>query len=276
MDQTAIKRIEELAVSAMATSLINEGADMKTPAVAVPAGVEVKSLEHLLEAPVHQRATYTTERLEDFCNYVSEEHLTESNSAVFVLPDGSGAEGIIDYGTHNDPLWGHHRAKLTMKYTPEFAALLAACARDLSQRDLIDFIEDWQHVLTPFDGETATSVATALQKIQRIDIKASATQTNTVGDMKHQRTAFEEIEAKSADGAPPSAFAMTCQVYPCTRSRDVRARLSLKTGGDKPTFRLRIIGEDALRKEVAEEIDFEIRGRLGKDVRTFVGSVKKG
>lgn len=276
MDQSAIKRIEELAIATMANDLIIAYDDFAIPSIAVPAGVEIKSLEHLLETPKHQRATYTTERLEDFCGYISQEQLTENNTAVFVLPDGSGAEGIIDYGTHEAPLWGHHRARLTMKHTPEFAALLAASARDLSQRDLIDFLEDWQHVVTPFDGDTATALSTAIQKIQRIDVTAKATQTNTVGDMKHSRTAFEEIEAKSADGAPPSAFAMTCQVYPCTRSRDVRARLSLKTGGDKPTFRLRIIGEDALRKDVAEEIDLEIRARLGKDVRTFVGSVKKG
>lgn len=272
MDQSAIKRIEELAAVSATRDMTQE----HVPAIVAPIGCDIKTIEHLMQQPSDQRAIYSTERLEDFCNYVSEERLTDNNSSVFILPDGSGAEGIIDYGTHNNPLWGHHRAKLAMKHTPEFAALLSACARDLSQRDLIDFIEDWQHVLTPFDGETATSVATAIQKIQRIDITAKATQTNTVGDMKHQRTAFEEIEAKSADGAPPSAFAMTCQVYPCTRSRDVRARLSLKTGGDKPSFRLRIIGEDALRKDVAKEIDLEIRMRLGNDVRTFVGAVKKG
>lgn len=271
MDSTAIQRIEEL------TAARHMG-EMPTfiGAIALPSGMKVESLEHLQESPSHQRAVYTTERLEDFCNYIKEEALAEG-TVVFVKPDGSGAEGIIDFGTHDTPLWGHHRAQLTMKHSPEYAALLKACAMDLDQRALIDWLEDWQHVVIPENTDgTHLPVAQAIQKIRKVDIKAIANQTSEVGDFSAGRTAMESIEAKAGDGTPPALFALNCQVYPCTGLRSVKARLSLKTGGDKPSFRLRIIGKEALEKEIAEEIDLEINTRLnGTDVRTFVGSVAK-
>lgn len=272
MDNTAIERIEQLAVAAASADLTQEA----VPALVIPVGCEIKSIEHLLATPAFQRATYTTERLEDFCRYVDQEALAERMTAVFVKPDGSGATGFIDYGTHDRPLWGRHQAQLTMRHTPEYAALLAACGRDLDQRGLIDWLEDWAHIVMPFaDDENAISVARAIQLIRRTDIKASATKTSQVGNFSNQGTTIEQIEAKSGEADPPALFAVTCQVYPCTRSRDVSARLSLKTAGDKPTFRLRIIGQEALNKEVAEEIDLEISARLKDKVRTFVGTVVK-
>lgn len=269
MDKTAIQRIEELAAHGPITG-------RHTPAVVLPSGCGIHSLEHLLEFPLFQRVAYTTERLEDFCRYVSAESLTEQMSAVFIRPDGSGATGIIDFGDHGQPLWGHHTAELTMCMTPEFAALNAACKRDLSQRDLIDWLEDWQHIVTPFDeADQSMTTARAIQLIQRIDIKAIANKTSQVGNFSSEQSTLGRIEAKSGETTPPALFGVTCQVYPCTRSRDVRARLTLKTSGDKPAFRLRIIGEDALRKEVADEIDLEIKTRLGDKARTFVGAAKK-
>lgn len=273
MDSSAIQRIEELVAARHMDEL-----PTYIDSIAVPSGVEVKSLEHLQKAPSLQRVRYSTERLEDFCNYLKTEHLTERSTAVFIKADGSGAEGIIDFGTHTSPLWGHHRAELNMNHTPEFAALLQVCNQcNLDQRSLIDWLEDWQHIVVPFMGENdAISVAQAILKIQRIDIKSIDKRTSEIGDFNASRTAMESIEAKSGSDTPPCMFAVTCQVYPCTRSRDIHARLSLKSAGDKPTFRLRIVGKDALEKDVAEEVDMEIRTRLtGTDIRTYVGNVKK-
>jgi uncharacterized protein YfdQ (DUF2303 family) len=272
MDHTAIKRIEELA-AANSCDLTEQ----HIPAIVTPSGCDIKSLEHLMERPAHQRVHYTTERLEDFCVYVKEESLSEGNTAVFVAPDGSGAEGIIDFGMHDTPLWGHHKAALAMHHSPEYAGLLAACARDLDQRALVDWLEDWSHTVQPLmNDETALSIPQAIQMIRKVDLKATANKTSDIGNFAEGRSTMEQIEAKCGDGAPPAVFGVTCQPYPHTRTRTIRARLSLKTSAGAPMFRLRIIGKEALEKEIAEEVELEIKTRLdGSDVRLFVGSVTK-
>lgn len=274
MDHTAIKRIEELA-AAQQRELTDAG--IYIPATVLPGGCQVHSLEHLMEHPAHQRVHYTTERLEDFCTYVKDEALSEGNTAVFVAPNGSGAEGIIDFGMHDTPLWGHHKAALAMRHSPEYAGLLAACTRDLDQRSLVDWLEDWSHTVQPLmNDETAISIPQAIQMIRKVDLKAMANKTSEVGDFSEGRSTMEQIEAKCGDGTPPAVFVITCQPYPHTRSRAIRARLSLKTGTGAPMFRLRIIGKDAIEKEIAEEVELEIKTRLASsDVRLFVGSVDK-
>lgn len=273
MDKTAIQRIEELAASATARDLTQE----HVPALVVPSGCDIKSIEHLMERPAHQRLRYDTERLEDFCAYVKEEALSEGNTVVFVAPDGSGAEGIIDCGMHDTPLWGYHRAQLAMKRSPEYDGLLNACARDLDQRSLVDWLEDWSPIIQPMmDDETGLTVAQAIQKIRKVDINAQAKKSSEVGNFSEGRSTFEQIEAKCGEGTPPALFGITCQPYPHTRMRNIRARLSLKTGAGAPMFRLRIIAEEALKKEIAEEIELVIKTRLSSsDVRLFVGGVKK-
>lgn len=275
MDRTAITRIEELTAAASANYVLGEQVDI--PAIALSSGNKIESLEFLLERPIHMRARFSTDRLEDFCAYVKSEALTEGHTSLFIKPDGSGAEAVIDFGDHSTPGWGHHTAALKMKYTPEFAGLLRACESDLTQRALIDWLEDWQNAITPFSDEDNTiSIGQAIQRIRRIDINAISKTTNQVGDFNASRTAMEEIDAKCGTDSPPAMFSLTCQVYPCTRSRDITARLMLKTGAAAPTFRLRIIGKDAIEKEVAEEIDLEIRERLnGTDVRIHTGSITK-
>ena len=272
MEYEAIKRIEELTAFKVDLGRF-------IPATLIPAGCKVESLEHLQQSPAFMRATYTTERLEDFCRYVSREAIADNGTVVFIKPDGSGATGIIDFGSHGKPLWGRHKAQLAMVATPEFRALTRICSKPLTQRDLLDWIEDWQHIISPFDSfDGSMLISAAVQRIQRIDIKTTSDKKNEVGDFKSNRTAMEQIEATSGTGAPPSGFYVACQVYPCTKIRDIQVRMSIRTTGDEPVLMLRMVGIDAVHKEVAEEVDLEINTRFqasGADVRTFVGSIEK-
>lgn len=265
MDTSAIERIEALIG---ATQPLPE---VGVPLVMVPPGCEVQDLERKMDVPRRMRVTFTTERLEDFCNYVSKE--ASEHTATFIRPDGGSAKAVIDFGSHAAPQWSEHKAQLTMKYTPTFKALKDACdARALSQRDLTDWLEDWRHVVSPYADDVAQSVGQAVQAIRKVDVKAISQATHEDGDFRAARSAMEEVEAKSSAGKLPGHFAVTCQVYPCTQQRIVTARLSLLTGSDKPAFRLRILGEEALMQEVAEEIELEIATRL-QGMRVFIGEV---
>jgi uncharacterized protein YfdQ (DUF2303 family) len=268
MDAKAIERIEQLVAAGNRLPT-----DTDVPAVILPDGAAVKSLEHLLAAPRQMQQTYRTERLEDFCRYAkAESESSDEDAAVFVLPDGSGAKAIMDYGCHTAPLWGKHSAVLEMRPTAEFASLRKASASPLGQRELIDWLEDWSHIVTPYRGDDTLSLTKALATIRRVDIKQSKSATHEQNDWSAARSSMEQIEARSGEESMPEGFRVRCQVYPHTQERDITVRLSLLTGDDKPRLRLRIVGLDALMKAIADEIELEIATRL-LGVRVFVGSV---
>lgn len=265
----AIRRIEALANGGL---LDHEGLGLPAPAIVLPEGNKIDSFERLLKTPIRQRARFQTTRLGDFLDYIEEE-ATEKETAVFVDSEGGGARAIIDFGSDTDPLWKEHKADLNLKATPEFRALEEACARPLSQRDITDWLEDWAEIITPVSDSKNISLSRAVSLIRRVDIKASATATHEDGDYKQSRSALEEVEARSGSDALPEVFQVTCRVFPDTQERVITARLSLRTSSDKPAFRLRIIGEEALRRSVAEEIEQAVRSRLEGTARVFVGAI---
>lgn len=269
--QTRNHQIERLEQLIAASQRLPESVEI--PAVVLPEGAKVQSLEHLFSAPFHMAHTYRTERLADFCQYVDEESADDRDEAAcFVAPDGSGATAIMDYGTHSAPRWGKHRAVLSMCHTSEFAALLKATQQPLKQRDMIDLLEDWEHILTPFQGGSGTTIARAVAAIRRVDIKQQKNTTHETADWSAARSSMEKIEAASGDQAMPDYFQAACRVYPHTQQRTIDLRLSLLTGDDTPRLRLRILGLEALMHEVAEEIELELRTRL-QGIRVYVGQV---
>lgn len=48
--------------------------------------------------------------------------------------------------------------------------------------------------------------------------------------------------------------------------------MSMLTGSKEPRFRLRIVGKEALMKDVADEVEREIRAKI-EDVAIYVGSL---
>lgn len=254
MDRSALEFIAE----ASASGVVNEA---DHPVVALPAGSQLHDLERFMTAPYRQRHTFGTERIADFCAYVSDE-IGLTRSAVFVSPDGQGAEAVIDYGSSERPDWGTHRARLEMKPTPAWAAIQSITARGLTQRDLTDWIEDWSSIIEPQHDGAALDIPKAIAAIRRVEIKATAAHDHEEADFRAKSSRMAEIEAKSKAGNLPESFLVTTQVYPCTKARSITLRLQMLTSSEKPAFKLRVMGLEALLKDIAEEVELEIVTRL--------------
>lgn len=246
------------------------------PAVVLPEGAKVESLEYLFDVPRHMRATYRTERISDFCRYVDAEG--RDDTVVFVSPDGSCAQAIIDYGNHESPEWGFHRAALRMEYSPEFAALKLHCGRGLDQRALVEFFEDWRDLIQPYemaeddpDNARDLTIGQAIARIRKIDVKKLLATGHEQGDFSARRSTMASVEAVSGGLRPPAGFRFLCQPFPDLKSRQIDVRLSVRTTNDEPVLVMRIVGETALDRDLTEEIEIDITERLdGK--RVFIGS----
>lgn len=163
------------------------------PALVLPEGSKVECLEYLADAPMRLRATYTTQRISDFCRYVKAEGATDT--VVFVQDDGSGAQAIIDYGGHEESDWGA------------------------------------------------------------------------------KKSTFASIEATSGQDKPPAGLWFRCKPFADCHEREIDVRLSIRTADEDPTLRMRLVGETALERDVAEEIELDITERLD-GMRVFLGTAR--
>lgn len=269
MNEETLKRIESWVAAA------TERLPPTTiPSLVLPADAEVKSLESLMGRPARMRQTFRTERIADFIQYVKAEH-QDGETAVFVEPNGGGALAVIDFGTHEQPLWGSHKAKLDLNHTPAFKALKEMCAAPRSacrQRSLTDWLEDWSNIITPMRDGQVLSVAQAVAAIRRVDLKKIGEASFEEGDFSSKRSAMESVEAESGAGKLPGSFEVECRVYEGTETRQIPVRLSLITSGEEPAFSLRIQGEEAIMENVAEEVELAIATKLSQ-ARVYVGSV---
>lgn len=252
MDESAIKRIEELASAGCL--------ETHYPSIVVPSGCSVQSLEKFGVAPVRQRVKLRTESIEEFCDYIAREG--DGDSVVLVNPDGSGATCILDFGCMENPLFKEHRIRLTLDYTPEFQALLDICRRPVSQQDLIDFIEDWSYCLTTKAGEDALALHQAVAAIRKVTIESIQENCSEVADFASSASALAKVSAKSGDWKLPGMLNMECKAYDGTSTLSVPCRISVLTSEKAPTFRLRIVGlksiESGAAAEVLKQIDNQV------------------
>ena len=246
-----------------------------TPTIVLPGGCVIANLEKYMAQPASMRCAYKTDRIDDFCQYVAGEAIKEQ-TAIFVGSNGAAAEAIIDYGSHAAPRWMNHRASLGLNITPEFAGLMAVCGKDITQRDLIDYMEDWGGLMiAPYDGDKEITLLSAMAAIRNVEISQKASTAHQETNFEIKRAAMEEVGVKSNNGSLPSHFEIKCALYLDPSMRTIITRLSMLTGNDKPKFRLRIVCLDTLKKDVALEVQGQIKAHFVEKARVFIGDIAK-
>lgn len=302
MQAEAIQRIEQLALAAR-----EYDAETIIPYVVTLAGMQVQSLEHLEQTPAFMRMQFDTRRIPDFIGYITHEQLSD-DTAVYVHPTGKSALAIIDHGTQTLPQWGHHRAALELERSSMFAAVEELCSRTRTQREMIEFLEDWSGenlktingdwVAATNYGKTKTQamttdseqaetqtidtdseqkeirLANAIAAIRKVEIKEGAVVTHERDDFGAARTSLERIEAKGVSDALPNIILAKTPVYIGTEARVIGIRVGIIADKDNPGFRLRIIAKEALMDEVAADVEAYLRKELN-GVRVYIGSVGK-
>ena len=71
--------------------------------------------------------------------------------------------------------------------------------------------------------------------------------------------------------ALPAALRLNAQVFPDTDSRQLYARVSVLTSGEKPRFSLRMVEWEWHMREIAKEIEERVREEL-PDLPVYVGT----
>lgn len=224
MDESAVKRIEKLAITGCAI----DTTDVEN-VNAIPVDMEVMSMERFRPYRDAFRGEFRTSSVNDFVRYVASNLMAAEGTEIFIDENNMDADCYLDR-ILDDNVAGHcrHVARLQMMSTEDYAGLRKHNTRRLSQKDMVDWFEDFAHCIP--------AAAEILPALRSIDIHAKSERGNDVENLRESRSSLEKIEASSRKGLPDS-FAFVCQPYPDLKERtfDVGFRVHIHPDGDFET-----------------------------------------
>ena len=172
---------------------------------------------------------------------------------------------FFNLGDEELPGHGDDRAVLAPREMAAFKALREVDGKQHTQQMLIDWLEDWQHVLTVED-ETGgyMSMTKAVAALRNVTLLKKGSATSQINNLSAAKSSMEQIEAKS-DGVLPGMFTLMTAPFDGFSRRSFVLRLAVMTGGDQlnPRLVLRWQSSEKAREEIADEFRQILVNELG-------------
>lgn len=267
MDSSAIELIQNTAIAAASANRL--GTD--TPAVILNTaggGQEIDSLEIFGQGRTRFRGLFNTPSFEDFVGYV--EQYNPCTTPVFVDVDRMAARAFFNLGDAEDPGHGDWTANLTLKPTAAFSALCKIDGQRLKQKDLAEFLEDWNDFISADYIGGDGSLNRAITAIRKLTIKKQGESVHGITATSASRSEMEQIEAQSDE--LPLGFTWVCEPYVGLKQRTFRLALSVVTTGEVPLIVLRWQRREAVVEEIAKEFRDTLKTTLGGQADVTVGT----
>lgn len=271
MDRSAVEAISDLsAEAAKATQAqIPNGI---THLVAVPNGVNLENVEYSLAGRTRFRGKLATDSIPDFVTYVKQ----RKGGHGFIDTAKLGATVFFNLGDAEKPGHADHTARLTLQATPAYLAMLNAGGKAFSQRDALDFIEDWAHIIGAHnvsdDGAfSPIPLARAIAAIRKVKIKAESTSEQTVGNFQQTNSVLESVLASSDEGLP-DVLSFKTEPYLGLPERIFHLRVSVSTTGREPSLRFRVIALEQEQDEIAKQFKSLLLGEVGDAASMTIGT----
>jgi uncharacterized protein YfdQ (DUF2303 family) len=270
LDQAAIKELNKSqAISAAETAITGQVDTL----VALPDDFKVHDLENYLVARRRARGTMQTSSVTDFAQYATTHK--EEGAAVFVDADDMEAVAVLNLGTPDDPGHADNRAKLKLKKTAAFMAMMQhASGTALKQATAAEFLEDWTEHTDCYNDEGNVSKPKAIAAVRKLTIESMRKLESSEQSLSASKSAFESIQATSADPLPTIIY-FRCVPYVGLAERQFVLRLGVQTGGDKPSIVLRIVKAELHAEEMANELAELTREALDNTMPVLIGEYAK-
>ncbi len=219
--------------------------------VALPSDFKTIDFESHSNLRRRPRGNMSTDNFDDFASYVSEHK--ELGTCVFVNKKQMSSIAFLNLGNAKFPGHADNIAIVSAQKTVAYQTLLKKVEQGLSQQAAAEFLEDWTDHIKCFVESTEIKVSQAVASIRKLTIDASRRVEYEVQSLSAQKSSLESIQASSVEKLPTIIY-FTCDPYLKFESRVFMLRLSVGTGGDKPTIHLRIIKQEQHDEELAVEL----------------------
>lgn len=252
MQKDTLQLIIDNAISAV--GLANDGADaINTGVMIVPESFKTIDIEKYLPNRRRFRGNFSTTSIEDFCVYAND----HDAGSIFVDTDKRrmSARAYFDLGDASQPGHAEHEANLRLEPTPAYAAALAINGERLKQSQLAEFIEDWLPHLTVLINDEEQNPLQAVQAIRNITITASAAASHSEHHFGAQRSAMEEVEAKSGVHQLPTHIKFNLIPHTGFEPIDVLFRVAVITDKEAPRLTLRWVQQDIQQEAIGKNLE---------------------
>lgn len=236
--------------------------------------MQVNDLEAFLPQRRRQRGTFATAYVAPFCQY-AQVH-ADKGATVFVDAGEMTAHAALDLGSIEAPGHVDHHARLQLKSTAAFDALMTFTGRTHKQQAVAEWLEDWApHVgLEFFHGTESITMGQALAAVRRITIESARKVDSEQQQLSANRTAFESVQATSKDPMPTIIYVRT-QAYADLAERLFVLRLAIHTGDSVPTLALRIQNMEQHTEDMGRELAELVSKTIGGAMPVLLGKYSK-
>lgn len=239
--------------------------------IALPSNYNIHDLEKFQIGRRRYRGSLETASLSDFVAYV---RANTGDNQGFIDAEKLSAKVLFNLGTIDEPGHGDWTATLALKATAAFRALCGVQGKQLDQRDLIEWLEDWSANVVGFDGEGGfIPTSAAIEAIRKINIKSTKDSTHVQEDRRASRSAMEEVEA-SAGPSLPNRISFRCTPYLGLPERDFSLRLSVLTSHDEPLLVMRVVGYEEHLEAIAQDFKRALIEEVGDASTLTIGTFK--
>lgn len=241
---------ESQAIQSAAACIANSA--LAKDIVALPSDYKVHDLEQFLPERRRARGVMSTNSLAAFAGYTKQH--AEPGASVFVDQDAMAATSVLNLGSPAEPGHADNRAKLSLKKTAAYSALLnVATGQGHKQVTVAEFLEDWPDEVSCFNEAGPITNTKAIAAVRRLTIESMRKLESSEQSLSATRSAFESVQATSADPIPTTVV-FKCVPYAELAERLFSIRLSIQTGGTNPTISLRVIKAEEHAEQMAEEL----------------------
>ena len=115
------------------------------------------------------------------------------------------------------------------------------------------------------------SIVKAIAAVRTITIKASSESDHAVSETRTSRSAMDQIEATSKETLPAS-LVFSVVPYEGLSARNITLRVSVITSGAQPMLKLRWVGEEVQREEIAREFKTALQDNIGTNTNLVLGA----
>lgn len=260
-DKESIETIQASVGIAQAAGAIGSALlDTGEAVIALPETFSLHDLEAYLPHRRRARGVMTTSVVSDFGEYVTAHG--DPGATVFVDASDMKAVAVLNLGTRSEPGHADDLAVMRPEKTAAYEALQAATSSERSQQFIAEFLEDWSSDITCFDSNgQSIAIASAIAAVRRITIKALRDVESTEEQLSATRGVLEQVSATSKEPIP-AVIRFGCNPYVGFYMREFDMRLSILTGGDKPTIRLRIVKQGEHQEAMARELADRVKDAL--------------
>lgn len=243
--------------------------------VTVPEGYRLEDTEKHQANRNRFRGRFNTQSSAAFAEYVADRNTADKCFIDNTNQDFLTCQAIFNLG--DEEVAGHadDMALLRLPITDEFRAL--SNLGRTSQRNIVDFIQDYAHCLTFSDSDEDSeelsdmSFSHALKAFRSVTVKSAGEMTSNVGDLSSTKSAMERIEADSSIRLPRFIH-METSLYEDLPKVKVTARVAVIADSDNLGFSLRIVGETKQLNDAADRFVEMVKALLPSDLPIYVGT----